>query len=247
MLAGLFRLRGPREPLLFCLLLILLEKTVSGKRVLSGNNANDGIPLSLPYVETTADFMTYVKGTFLRFITSDFSRLLEIYGFTSSSPDPFGSLYDTLGDHGLTALADAFSRNDRKESWKYQYLVTPVYHGADLTAYFSIDTVIPIEGIRYAFQKMLGSFIIKDSLDAKGGISNAIIPENSNRQILWPMWNSSLLIMIDLNITGGSLLYRNLREDPGVVNYLRLANATFWEGGQGERCRFWREVGPRVP
>ncbi|KAJ5543708.1 hypothetical protein N7513_007216 [Penicillium frequentans] len=267
----------------------LLEKKISGKRVLTGNNANDGIPLSLPYVETTADFKTYVKDTFPRFTASDLSRLLEIYGSASSSHDSFGALYDTLGDRGLTAvnqsefatgyqqtvfnifaetsfdcpsywLADAFSRSNGKESWKYQYSVTPAYHGADLTAYFSVDTATPTEGIRHAFQKMLGSFIIKDSpvisiQDAKGGSSDAIVPENSDGHILWPMWNSFSPMMMDLNTTGGSLLYRNvtehlaywLRENPGVVNYLRLANAYSWEGGRGERCRFWREAGPRVP
>ncbi|KAJ5938508.1 CAZyme family CE10 [Penicillium verhagenii] len=267
----------------------LLEKKVSGKRVLSGNNANDGVPLSLPYVETTADFMTYVKGMFPQFIASDLSRLLEIYGFASSSPGPFSPLFDTLGDHGLTAvnqsefatgyqqtvynifaetafdcpsywLMDAFSGKKGKESWKYQYSVTPAYHGADLTAYFSVDTTTPTRGIRHAVQKILGSFIIKDSpvvsiQDAKGGASDAIVPENSDGHILWPMWNDSLPIMMDLNTTGGNLLYKNvtrhlafwLREDPGVVNHLRLANANRWEGGRGERCRFWREVGPRVP
>ncbi|KAJ5982532.1 Carboxylesterase type B [Penicillium sp. IBT 35674x] len=267
----------------------LLGQQVSGKRVLTGNNANDGIPLSLPYVETTADFKAYVEDTFPRFTASDVSHLLGIYEFASSSPDPFGPLYDTLGDRELTAvnqsefatgyqqtvfnifaetsfvcpsywLVDAFSGDNAKESWKYQYSVTPAYHGADLTAYFSVDTATPTEGIRNAFQKMLGSFIIKDSpvisiQDTKGGASDAIVPENTDGHILWPMWNSSLPIMMDLNTTGGSLLYRNvtehlaywLREDPGVVNHLRLANAYLWEGGRGERCRFWREVGPRVP
>jgi hypothetical protein len=49
--------------------------------------------------------MTYVKSAFPRFTASDFSRLLELYGFaSSSSPDRLDSLYDTLGDRGPTAL-----------------------------------------------------------------------------------------------------------------------------------------------
>lgn len=47
--------------------------------------------------------MTYVKGSFPRFIAADFNRLLELYGF-ASSPDHLGSLYDTLGDGGPTAV-----------------------------------------------------------------------------------------------------------------------------------------------
>lgn len=125
-----------------------------------------------------------MKHTFLRFTVSDFSRLLELYGFASSFPDPFGSLYDTLGDGGLTAvnmiqsefatgyqqtvfnifaetdfecpsywLADAFPGNNGKESWKYQYSVTPAYHGADLTAYFSVDTAHQQEALDMLFRK----------------------------------------------------------------------------------------------
>ncbi|KAJ5903917.1 CAZyme family CE10 [Penicillium tannophilum] len=143
------------------------------------------IPLSLPYIETTTDFKAYIGNTFPRFITLDVNRLLEIYSFASSSPDPFSPLYDTLSDYRLTTLVDTFSRDNAKE-----------------------NIATPIEGIRHAFQKILGSFIIKDSLvisiqDTKGGASNAI-----------------------------------LREDLGVVNHLRLANAYLWEGGRGERYRF---------
>ncbi|KAJ5623490.1 acid phosphatase [Penicillium lividum] len=48
--------------------------------------------------------MTHVKGTFPRFIALDFSRLLEIYGVAPSSLGRLGSLYDTLGDRGHTAV-----------------------------------------------------------------------------------------------------------------------------------------------
>lgn len=68
------------------------------------NNANDGVPLSLPYVETAADFKAYVEDTFPRFIASEVGRLLEIYGFASTYSDPLGPLYDTLGERGLTAV-----------------------------------------------------------------------------------------------------------------------------------------------
>jgi hypothetical protein len=237
--------------------------------------------------------MTYVKGAFPRFIASDFSRLLELYGFaSSSSPDRLGSLYDTLGDRGPTALnqsefatgyqqtafnlfaetafdcpyywlADAFSGNNEnndKESWKYQYSVTPAYHGADLTAYFSVGTTTPTKGIRHAVQKMWGSFIINDSpvisiQNAKGGASNATAPEDSDGNIFWPLWNDSSPMMMNLNTTGGRLVHHTvnndlaywLREELGVTNDFRLASANSWEGGRGGRCQFWREVGPRVP
>lgn len=107
---------------------------------------------------------------------------------------------------------------------------------------------------------MWGSFTITNSpvisiQDAKGGASDAIVPEDSDGHILWPLWNGSSPMMIDLNTTGGNSLYRTvtrhlaywLREDPSVINHFRLVNANCWEGERGERCRFWREVSPRVP
>ena len=38
-----------------------------------------------------------------------------------------------------------------------------------------------------------------------------------------------------------------VRSGPGVVNDFRLVDAETWEGGRGARCRFWRDVAPRVP
>ncbi|KAJ5559363.1 CAZyme family CE10 [Penicillium frequentans] len=119
------------------------------------NNANDGIPLSLPYqLETTADFRDLREG---HISTLQCLRLESFVGdlwvrivFLN---DSFGALTTLFGDRGPTAvnqsefatgyqqtvfnifvetsfdcpsywLADAFSRSNGKESWKYQYSVT---------------------------------------------------------------------------------------------------------------------------
>ncbi|KAJ5573520.1 uncharacterized protein N7459_007947 [Penicillium hispanicum] len=267
----------------------LLEQKVSGKRILSGNNANDGIPLSPPYINTTAGFVDYVNSTFPLFTESDHRHLLDMYRVPFSSPHSIGPLYDTLGDRGPTALnqsefatglqqtvfdifaettfdcpsywlADAFSGSPAKEAWKYQYSVTPAYHGSDLTAYFSVGETQPTHGLTQAFQMILGSFIINDTpvisvSDAKGGASNSTVPKGVEDKISWPQWQGSSPMLMNLNTTGGHLvrdvvtdhLAYWLREDPGVSNAFSLADATSWEGGRGKRCGFWRSVGPRVP
>ncbi|KAJ5902515.1 hypothetical protein N7495_003043 [Penicillium taxi] len=266
----------------------LLEKKVSGKRVLSGSNANDGVPLSPPYIKSAEDFLAYIKSSFPLFTEVDFNHLLSIYGFNSSSPTSNKLLYDTLGDRGLTAnnqsefsnglqqtvfnifaetafdcpsywLADAFSANETT-SWKYQYSVTPAYHGADLTAYFSVGATTPTRSLMYAVQKIWGSFIIHDSpiisvYDARGGVYNATVPEGADGDISWPAWCESKPVLMNLNTTGGTLRYHRvtdhlafwIREGRDISNEFSLANASSWEGGRGERCQFWREVGPRVP
>ncbi|KAJ6109871.1 hypothetical protein N7486_002106 [Penicillium sp. IBT 16267x] len=267
----------------------LLEKKVSGKRILSGNNANDGVPLSPPYIKTTDGFLSYIKNTFPLFTALDYSRLKDIYGFWDNSPANTGPRYDTLGDRGPTALnqsematglqqtvfdifaettfdcasywlADAFSGITTKESWKYQFSVTPAYHGADLTAYFSVRAHTPTRGFMHAFQKIWGSFIINDTpvisiADAKGCAENSTVPEGTNGYISWPTWNESSPVLMNLNTTGGRTVFDHvtnqlsywLREGPGVTNEFTLANASSWEGGRGERCKFWQSVGPRVP
>ncbi|KAJ5956434.1 hypothetical protein N7501_010713 [Penicillium viridicatum] len=267
----------------------LLKNKVSGKRVLSGNNANEGVPLSLPFVNTTAGFLGYVRSTFPLFSRGDYSRLLDIYGFRNSSPENNAPRYDTLGDRGPTALnqsematglqqtvfdiyaesvfdcpsywlADAFAGGHTKESWKYQYSVTPAYHGADLTAYFSIGATTPSRGLIQAFQKIWGNFIINNTpvisiVDAKGGADNSTVPEGANGDISWPRWNRSSPLLMNLNTTGGTMVYEKVtdhlsywvQEGPGVTNDFSLADASKWEGGRGKRCEFWRSVGHRVP
>jgi hypothetical protein len=164
-------------------------------------------------------------------------------------------------------LADAFSSeasdgiNDQgKESWKYQYSVTPAYHGADLTAYFSVGASVPNAGIRDAFQRILGNFIINDTpvistTDAKGGMANSTVPEGTNGDIDWPRWNADAPVLMNLNTTGGTLIRQTvtdhlaywLREGSGTTNEFGLTDARAWEGGRGERCEFWQRVGSRVP
>ncbi|KAJ5279973.1 hypothetical protein N7478_005345 [Penicillium angulare] len=267
----------------------LLRKRVSGKRVLSGNNANDGVPLSPPYINTTERFLGYIKSTFPLFSSHDYSSLKNLYGFWTTSPENNGPRYDTLGYRGPTALnqsematglqqtvfnvfaeayfscpsywlADAFSGGSLKESWKYQYSVTPAYHGADLTAYFSIGATTPTRGFISAFQKIWGNFIINDTpvvsiKDAKGGADNSTVPEGLNGDIHWPAWTEDSPVLMNLNTTGGTTVFDKvtddlsywLRKGPGVTNEFSLADAFNWEGGRGERCQFWRSVGPRVP
>ncbi|KAJ5519882.1 CAZyme family CE10 [Penicillium fimorum] len=267
----------------------LLEKKVSGKRVLSGNNANEGVPLSTPFVNSTASFLSYVHSAFPLLSSGDYSRLLDLYEVKDSSPENTGPRYDTLGDSGPTALnqsematglqqtvfniyaessfdcpsywlADAFAGGNTKESWKYQYSITPSYHGADLSAYFSVGATTPTRGLIDAFQKIWGNFIINDTpvisiVNAKGGADNATVPEGVNGDIFWPKWDSISPVLMNLNTTGGTTVYVEvtdslsywLQEGPGVTNEFSLADASKWEGGRGKRCEFWRSVGPRVP
>ena len=232
--------------------------------------------------------MNYIKTTFPFLTAADISLLLQIYRFDKSNTDLSAPLFDTLGDRGPTALTQsefatgqkqrAFNLNSEvtftcpgywfaeafsgagKQSWKYQYSVTSAYHGADLTAYFSINATSPTPGFIYAFQKIWGNFIMHNSpvipaTEAAGNATNATIPQDPGNNLLWPTYTSGSTLQMNLNTTGGTVknvpvtpdYSYNLRLGPGVSNDFRLVNADTWEGGRGARCRFWREVAPRVP
>lgn len=245
------------------------------------------MPLSNPNVIGRDAFVNYVKTTFPRFTSQDVSNLLNIYQYADSQPEDTAPRFDTLGDRGPTALnqsematglqqtvfdiyaetsfdcpaqwlAEAFTCHE-KQSWKYQYSVTPAYHGADLSAYFSAGSSLSPDFI-HAFQKIWGNFIIHNTpvisiSDATGGKSNATVPIGPRGNINWPNFTPEYPWQMDLNVTGGTVspvvVTPNLtfytRNGPGIVNDFRLANAYSWEGGRGDRCDFWLNVSPRVP
>ncbi|PWY92926.1 carboxylesterase family protein [Aspergillus heteromorphus CBS 117.55] len=268
----------------------LSQGRVSGKRILVGNNANDGVPLTNPNVVTRAAFNAYINTTFPLFTAADVAALNTIYQTSTTSPTDNGPRYDTLGTTPPTALnqsematglqqtvlnifaettfdcpakwlAEAFSQpHTALEAWKYQYSVTPAYHGADLNAYFTADEPAwPDAGFSTAFQRMWGQFIMADSPVipfgvATAGYRNATVPRNGS-WLDWPRYERGFPVQMDLNTTGGYLVHETVttnlsywvREGEGIVNTFRLVDAEKWEEGRGDRCDFWRAVGARVP
>ncbi|KAI1078218.1 putative carboxylesterase [Whalleya microplaca] len=264
-----------------------LHGDVSGKRLLVGNNANDGSPLTNPEVRTRAEYDSFISTAFPLFNSGDIALLNSIYQI-DSLPDNDGILFDTLGSSGPTALsqssfatgiqqatfniaaettfdcpaqwlAEAFSTYGR-QAWKYQYSVTPSFHGADLNAYFSTGQTAPNADFQRAMRKMWGNFIMHNTpvislADATANYSNASVPVGVYGNIDWPEFTLSTPWQMNLNTTGGNVskvtvtpeLSYFVRSGVGIVNNFSLADAFSWEGGRGYRCGFWRTVSERVP
>lgn len=237
---------------------------------------------------TRAAYDAFVTSSFPLFSPADIARLNSVYQINKSSVWDNGTRFDTLGDSGPTALtvsematgiqqsvfnmqaettfdcpaqwlAEAFSR-DGGQAWKYQYSVTPAYHGADLSAYFSANATVPNADFRHAFQKIWGNFIAHDTpvislADATSGYANATVPIGKEGNVRWPEYSTQERWQMDLNTTGGILTKTVVTSDlsyyertgEGIVNTFRLTNASSWEGGRGSRCDFWRSVSARVP
>ncbi|KAI0426624.1 Alpha/Beta hydrolase protein [Xylaria sp. FL1042] len=266
----------------------LLSAKLSGKRVLVGNNANDGVPLFNPNVSTRSQYDSFIAETFPLFTPKDVSNLNEIYKIPDELPPDNGIVFDTLGYIGPTALtqsgiatgiqqsvfniaaetvfdcpaqwiAEAFSTGYRS-AWKYQYSVTPSYHGADLSAYFAVGARTPSADFRQAMQKIWGNFIIKNTpvitvADALGQYNASVPVLGNSSNIDWPQFTHSNPVHMNLNTTGGEIslvtvadtLAYYVRSGPGVVNTFSLADSLAWEGARGDRCDFWRTVSARVP
>jgi hypothetical protein len=222
------------------------------------------------------------------FTPSDVSLLNEVYEVSEELVPGDNIRFDTLGFTGPTALkqsgiatgiqqtvfdiaaetvfdcpgqwlAESFGSSNRSV-WKYQYSVTPSYHGADLSSYFSVGATLPSEDFRHAMQKIWGNFIINNTpvisvADAMGKYDNASVPVGNATDINWPRFSLREPVHMVLNTTGGNVelvpvtdqLEYYVRIGPGVVNNFTLADSFSWEAGRGTRCDFWRNVSARVP
>lgn len=174
------------------------------------------------------------------------------------------AIYDCPGQWFAEAFSGSGGGGGDRKAWKYQYSVTPSYHGADLSAIFPEGdaTEVPNTDFRRALQKIWGSFVVRDSpvisvADATAGYPNATVPVASDygNHIDWPAYAVDDPVHMTLNTTGGAVrnvtvtpdLSYLVREGPGIVNNFSLADAVSWEGGRGQRCQFWRDVAERVP
>ncbi|KAL7917262.1 Alpha/Beta hydrolase protein [Trichoderma austrokoningii] len=267
----------------------LQQGQISGQRILIGTNANEGVPLTNPFITTKSDFDAFISSTLPHLTASDILTLNQVYDTATAQPGNNGTRFDTTGDSGPTAntvsgmatgiqqtafniaaesifqcpsqwIAEAFS--SKRQAWKYQYSLDPAYHGADLGAYFVNTDGLPNPSFQRSFQRIWGNFIINNTpvisvKDATAGMPNATVPIDTKHpdQISWPEYSAQDAIFMNLNTTGGEVslvmvtdeLSYYVREGAGIINTFRLANATTWEGGRGDRCRFWQSIAARVP
>ncbi|KAL8769875.1 MAG: hypothetical protein Q9209_004313 [Squamulea sp. 1 TL-2023] len=168
----------------------LLTKRVNGRRMLSGNNANEG-PLFVPQdIVTEEDHINFLRNSFPLFTADEISRVLLYYPSTNASVSADAPEFATSGISGATAvnvstfgtgqqqramniyaettfvcpsywLAEAFSNNDRV-AYKYQYSAIPAQHGVDMTAF--IGPALPSQGPDFvrALMTSWGNFITKN-------------------------------------------------------------------------------------
>lgn len=85
----------------------LLQKKVNGKRLLVGNNANEGPAFTPQNITTEDDLLAWLRLTSPLFSTDDIAKILLYYPSTNASVDPSIPEYSTLGYTGAIALNES--------------------------------------------------------------------------------------------------------------------------------------------
>ncbi|KAF9701533.1 hypothetical protein EKO04_000114 [Ascochyta lentis] len=187
----------------------LAARAVKGVRVLSGNMANEGVPLSPPTTRTLQDFRNYIETTFPDFSQSEKTAVEKQYSYAGDTKDVNAEapLFATTGTSVPTAINQSTFGTGQQQrvfdvfaeyafvcnsywaasafpvAWKYQFSAPPSYHGYDLQALWS-GTPTPGASFKHAFRKIWGNFITTNTPvisieDAKGGVSNNTVPAPS--------------------------------------------------------------------
>lgn len=164
----------------------LLSKAVKGKRILSSNLANEGVPLSPPTSKTLQSFRDYVDITFPHFSAADKAALEAQYSYDDDDEDtdPSDPLFATIGTSAPTAVNQSTHATGQQQrlfnlfaeyafdcpsywladafpiAYKYQWSADPAFHGFDLNALWSKRQTAPGRDFIRALQKIWGNFVV---------------------------------------------------------------------------------------
>ncbi|KIM98286.1 hypothetical protein OIDMADRAFT_167121 [Oidiodendron maius Zn] len=228
-------------------------------------------------IVTSADFENFFREVFPLFSDSDFSKLKEVYpssGDTNPHMTNYSTLGYT-GPTALTMSGWANGEQQRvnnlqaevlfvcpaywlaaafPEAWKYEFSVPPGLHGYDMGAYFYRNGDWPAEFV-IAFENIWGNFIVHgDPRISQSLACGTNCDPRTADMTLWKPWNGEHSVQLSANMTGGTLAFYNATStlvpsiaEPGLSNSYTLSDSVTWEGGRGNRCRFWQEMGPKIP
>jgi carboxylesterase type B len=251
----------------------LQKKRVNGKKLLVGNNANEGALFVPPIISTLDDLKAWLRQEFPTFTADDIQRVLDAYPSTDEPVSPSDPKFATNGLGLATAvnvsqvatgqqqrannifaeatfvcpsywLNNAYSGSSRT-SYHYQYSVPFASHGDDVSGYFGPATPNQSPSFVLAFRQIWGNFI-------KTG--NPSVPADPVLK-KFPTWQEGQsAMMVNLNTTGGTPYEVTTQfgatvtqfSDPGLQNDFDAVNAYAWEDGRGKRCEFWSSVAGRV-
>lgn len=238
--------------------------------LLTQANANEATYFIKQNITSSADFVSLIHLLYPHLATTPrplYNRLLELYAVPASFPANLTAAqrFDTDGLHPPFAttmsayasgwqqaannlyaettfvcsaywLADAYAVAGKK-AWRYQFSIPNSFHGSDLTA-LQRDPV-GIASQRYdadfqrGFQNMWGRYVVEGVPTLGGAVAAGVAAAG---EAAWKPWGA-----------GGQfdLLVVNVTDAKPVKSDWRVVDALAFEGGRGERCKLWAEIGFR--
>ncbi|EKG22596.1 Carboxylesterase type B [Macrophomina phaseolina MS6] len=232
-----------------------LDGPLNGKRVLTGNNANEGFAFTPQNITTLDAFTAYLRTYFPRLTADNITAITSVYTTPADVLDSdVAPKFATSGVFSPTALnqsqvstghqqvannfyaevtfacpsywlAGAYMRASDRAAFQYQFSVTPALHGFDTLFYFPARERPVDAGVSRAF------------MDAYAGFVAEGVPDD------WPQKTAAEPLMRNLNATGG----RRIGAGPftmfeGADVAQGDVDADVWEGGRRMRCDFLRSL-----
>ncbi|TLD28250.1 hypothetical protein PspLS_03883 [Pyricularia sp. CBS 133598] len=180
---------------------LLLRKKLNGRRLLAGNNANEGSLFSPRNINTEDRLRTFIKQNFVNLSEEQVTAVLDAYPSVSGPDDPNSPRFETDGFGPATAvnvsqagtghqqrayniyaeatfvcpaywLADAFSSGPGRESYRYQFSPPYATHGRDNAAVYGPDHPSQGPDFRLAFRRIFGNFILKGNPSIANDVAN---------------------------------------------------------------------------
>ncbi|KJR87540.1 carboxylesterase type B [Sporothrix schenckii 1099-18] len=226
-----------------------------GVNAFVGNNADEGVLLVPSNLHTEADLRTWLQAYLQELGPDDIDTILAKYapanGGTSVATSVQQRAYNLYAEVAVVCpsywLSTAFSNNSTttsRSSYHYQYSVPFAAHGADLAAYWGPAT--PNLGPEFvqAFRESIVAFVATGNPSIPLAVANGASSANKtapNAAAHWPSWAAPHggHTLVNLNQTTSSSL--------APVNQFSAEDADAWEGGRGERCAFWQQLGAKIP
>jgi hypothetical protein len=247
----------------------LSTTSLNGLNHLTSNCAEESFFYVPQTIGTVQALTAWLHILFPRYTNTDITTLLSHYPYQAL--DNVTNRFATSGTSGATALqtsatasgyqqlanliyaestfvcpsywlAEAYNTGSHK-GYKMQYSIPIALHSYDGIAVFG-NQRLQNQGDDFvaAMQRIIGTFVVTGIAEGVGQF----------KQPDWPMRS--------LNQTGGREVRVNSTIDtavnglggmwyvgPGLVNRFDVVDGWQWEGGRGERCKFWKGVGGRVP
>ncbi|KAI2618268.1 alpha/beta-hydrolase [Hypomontagnella submonticulosa] len=167
-------------------------------------------------------------------------------------------------------LADAFAKKQNGRAWHLQFSVPPGQHSLDLVQLLTPTDVTGTgmdQVFRTAFHQMWGNFIVRGDPTLTEVQTDTPNHENITAAGtgIWPEWQGEpgQNWMLNMNMTGGMPVTGNVTLNgvdvpvtsyvpgngsswPPLVADFKIAEGSSWEGGRGERCQLWANLGPWI-